>query len=742
MLEDLQVHIAHMVDMVAMPWFRNEKFKDFKREIEELIEGFSKYASFLKEQRNRTAKVHASEKPVRSLTDSWTIHVDEGDPNDIKEEYADLKLALDLVDMYVPVFLNDFEPRDRLDRRNWLKHLKLPFPCKVYTHHHGNYFRNFTFVWKLDIKSHRERDLEAIDIIRQDLPVFSTRAMRREFIDRYANAHTLVKPAIFRDVYRFLTQDASAAESTKQSQVDDRVVQFLLNADEPGLFYDLRHQNGRLADENLNPFWDELKKYLEEVTVVHERRHTQHMYMPFAASIENLISLVRQRLEPGSRCPSVSWVRLNFWPMNSYTRTAMCYTGRFDVKYSVQQRLLRTKHPDSDFAFKQFGLMKEMAVLLRDKSDFICLDDKAVVPMGEPGNPVSSGVRPNHQALVPAGVRLVALDHDLHVHGAIPSVLFHVDIPEHSSDSFYSGRLHVTVKDKVFEPSTAMRHSTESVSILRSVASDDGINLTNPILFMYTDGGPDHRCTYFSVQIACIALFIAFDLDLLVAVRTAPCQSYNNPAERCMSILNMTLQHCSLQREKMSDAIELRVKSLGSLKKIREKSEREPAVKNALKESLEPVLAKLKQRFSQLKLHGESVVVHDAATDDEIASLTDILDIFKEENHAEDEKVFKALKNKKDIQKYDKLKDFYEHHVRERNYTFQVNYSSTSNDYFCRPFRTKQIFSQQLQITATKNLVKMQLQFIINRGPIHCLPISGLSHIYYLFKYFNSVFFK
>lgn len=44
MLEDLQVHIAHMVDMVAMPWFRNEKFKDFKREIEELIEGFSKYA--------------------------------------------------------------------------------------------------------------------------------------------------------------------------------------------------------------------------------------------------------------------------------------------------------------------------------------------------------------------------------------------------------------------------------------------------------------------------------------------------------------------------------------------------------------------------------------------------------------------------------------------------------------------------------------------------------------------------
>lgn len=52
--------------------------------------------------------------------------------------------------------------------------------------------------------------------------------------------------------------------------------------------------------------------------------------------------------------------------------------------------------------------------------------------------------------------------------------------------------------------------------------------------------------------------------------------------------------------------------------------------------SLEPVIAELKQRFSQLKLHDENVVTHDAATDDEIEHITNILDIFKEENHSEE----------------------------------------------------------------------------------------------------------
>ena len=134
-----------------------------------------------------------------------------------------------------------------------------------------------------------------------------------------------------------------------------------------------------------------------------------------------------------------------------------------------------------------------------------------------------------------------------------------------------------------------------------------------PILFVYTDGGPDHRTTrkFWSVKIAYIAVFIALDLDLLIAARISPIHSYSDPAERCKSLLNLGLQNISLQRNAMDANMEYMVKSASTLKKLRDLSESQPNVKTALEESLEPTLSLLKHRFSELKLHDRHVAVHD-----------------------------------------------------------------------------------------------------------------------------------
>ncbi|CAG2208685.1 unnamed protein product [Mytilus edulis] len=446
--------------------------------------------------------------------------------------------------------------------------------------------------------------------------------------------------------------------------------QQLVYSDVFKLFYDLRKNNGRPKDEKLKPFWSELQKYLDEVAVVDDRRETPYMFMPLAMSLTNLISIIKARLPGESPCPSVSWLRLNFWPCNAYTRAAMCYTGVFKVKYAVQQRLLRQKHQDSAYAFQLFAMFKEMAVKYGEVSEFISLDDKSIVPIGEPNKPVSTGVRPHNRALVPEGVKLYALDHDFHIHGAVPSVLFRIDIPSNSRDSFYNGNVHVLIKDKVFNPSSALRHATETVKILRSEGSADGVNLSNPLLFVYTDGGPDHRTNFISVQLSYLVIFFALDLDMLIAARTAPSQSYANPAERCMSLLNMALQHVSLQRREMDANSEVRVKSLSSLKKLRSAADKQPALREKLMESLEPVLAQLKQRFSQLKLHDDPVLVHDAASDEEMKNMSDILDILKEVDGGNN--AFSQLKTKSDVVKFDKLKDFVERHWRSRPYSFQI----------------------------------------------------------------------
>ena len=63
------------------------------------------------------------------------------------------------------------------------------------------------------------------------------------------------------------------------------------------------------------------------------------------------------------------------------------------------------------------------------------VDDKAIIPVGEPGMPVS-GCRGHNRSIVPLqGQGPGALDHDFHVCGIVPS-----DIPESSLDSFYNGK--------------------------------------------------------------------------------------------------------------------------------------------------------------------------------------------------------------------------------------------------------------------------------------------------------------
>lgn len=77
-----------------------------------------------------------------------------------------------------------------------------------------------------------------------------------------------------------------------------------------------------------------------------------------------------------------------------------------------------------------------------------------------------------------------------------------------------------------------------------------------PVLFMYTNGGPDHRVNYLSVKVALISLFRELNLDMLIALRTAPSNSWANPVERVMSIVNIGLQGVGVMRRKMSDEFE------------------------------------------------------------------------------------------------------------------------------------------------------------------------------------------
>ncbi|XP_053395894.1 uncharacterized protein LOC123545597 [Mercenaria mercenaria] len=448
---------------------------------------------------------------------------------------------------YKQIDLTDFEPEDIVKRRTWLCNLKLQFAFGKFTYAHGNHMGNLTVIWKQPPVSERasSEDIRLLTEIKNVVPKFATRAMRREFMELYSKV-TKDKPAILRSMYRYLTGHSFAAENRDEESVDNNVCEFLLGSDDPKLAVDLRKNNGKVRDPKYNVFWKELEIYLDEKSVVHERRQSQTTYMPFAVSVADLRNQSLERLPTDKVAPSMSWIRLNFMPGNPYSNSAMNYTANFNVKHSVQQRLLRAKHPDSGYAFTQFTYLKQYAVELRDHSIMQCLDDKAIIPIREPNRPTSACQRKHHGSLVAGENNLLTLDHDYHLCGIVPSVCLLVDIPEHFRDTFYHGDVHITLKEKVLQPSSPIRHATETTKITREVCSDDDVNCNKPVLLRYTDGGPDHRTTYQSVQMAAIEEFISLDLDMFIACRTAPNQSYNNPAERIMSLHNLGLQNVAV----------------------------------------------------------------------------------------------------------------------------------------------------------------------------------------------------
>ncbi|XP_046341796.2 uncharacterized protein LOC124122725 [Haliotis rufescens] len=478
---------------------------------------------------------------------------------------------------------------------------------------------------------------------------------------------TGVSPALLRYMYKFLTNDSSGAENTAQAAIDQRV-EDVLELNDADVAWDLQRLNGNPDSTKFDTFWDEVEKYFHERDLaVHERRHGSQLYLPYAISIDDLVSTVRGRVDPEVLIPSNEWVRLQFWPANPTTRTAFHYTGRFNVKFSLQTRQIHGKHEDSHYVASQLVYLKKFAVKLREHVDFFWLDDKAIVPIGEPGLPVSTGVRPHNASLSSTTASsLTALDHDYNVSGAIPSVALHCDIPHDASDSFFNGTAFVTVKDKVSSPSSAIRHGAETTNIIKSHFSADDVNSEKAILIMYTDGGPDHRTTFGSVQLAMIAMFAWLDLDMLITARRAPMGSWANLAERVNSVLNLALQNVSLERERMTEDLEMKMKRVSTLKTARDIASRYPAFKEGLTAAVLPVLKLLEERFSQLKVKGDAVIINSAANNESVENFFGIL-----KDHIDDKLDMNKL-TKKDLEKSDKLNDFMDRHCRCRQYIFQI----------------------------------------------------------------------
>ena len=74
-----------------------------------------------------------------------------------------------------------------------------------------------------------------------------------------------------------------------------------------------------------------------------------------------------------------------------------------------------------------------------------------------------------------------------------------------------------------------------------------------------------------------------------------------NPVERVMSTINLVLQGASLSRPSMPEKLEDCLKNASSLGEVRNRADKNPDLKNALKESLDVPKLKLIEAIRRLK---------------------------------------------------------------------------------------------------------------------------------------------
>ena len=121
--------------------------------------------------------------------------------------------------------------------------------------------------------------------------------MRKLLFTKFGRISPSIKPYMLRYLYSELTGDRSAADTTEQAEIDDRVFQ-MIKLDDPDIIPDLKTLNSSTSCSKFDRFWSECERVLNEevVVAVDDRRHTEVTHIATAISIRDLWERVEKKI--------------------------------------------------------------------------------------------------------------------------------------------------------------------------------------------------------------------------------------------------------------------------------------------------------------------------------------------------------------------------------------------------------------------------------------------------------------
>ena len=105
------------------------------------------------------------------------------------------------------------------------ENIKLPFAVQQFEYNHGSYLGTLYFVWRVNADP-AEQDFSArkwcMDYVEGQIPVYHSWEMKRQFHSRFLTvAH--MSPSVYREMYQFLTGDATAQNYSVSKEVQTRL---------------------------------------------------------------------------------------------------------------------------------------------------------------------------------------------------------------------------------------------------------------------------------------------------------------------------------------------------------------------------------------------------------------------------------------------------------------------------------------------------------------------------------------
>ena len=172
--------------LIIQPWALESRWESFQEEIIQLCKACKNYVKYLEQVNDQMRIIHDSSIPIRNGIDHIKVE-DLPICKNVKLQYQPIVDALNIVEEFEPVCIDEYLPADPLKRPAFLKGMSISLPAMLYIYYHRNYLGNLHWIWRRhkEINDHTKTlEAQAILKVYNEIPKYSTRQMRKNVTNK------------------------------------------------------------------------------------------------------------------------------------------------------------------------------------------------------------------------------------------------------------------------------------------------------------------------------------------------------------------------------------------------------------------------------------------------------------------------------------------------------------------------------------------------------------------------------